>query len=267
MSDPIRTLLDDGHLAQAIDRLSAQLRSAPADHAARSRLAELLCLSGAFERAEAQLAVLAQQTVDRPVAIARMRHLIRAALAREAWFNDAAVPALLQEPTALQRLAVALAIALREGAADEAAALLAELEARRPKLAGVADGVAFDDWRDADDRSAWFFEVMTQDGGYVWVDLDSVASLRFTPPARPIDLLWRAARLSFHDGRVADIAVPAQYVHPAAEPAHRLAQRTDWQSAAGGAVIGTGQRVVLIGEEACGLLDLTDVTFNPPAPR
>ncbi len=175
MSDPVRSLLDDGHLAQAIDRLSAQLRNAPADHAARSALAELLCLSGAFERAEAQLAVLAQQTIDRPVAIARMRHLIRAALAREAWFNDAAVPALLQEPTALQRLAVALAIALREGAADEAAALLAELEARRPRPAGVADGVAFDDWRDGDDRSAWFFEVMTQDGGYLWVDLDSVA--------------------------------------------------------------------------------------------
>ena len=260
VSTPIAALLDAGELDRATAELSAAVRTDPTDSAARSLLAELLCLSGAFERAEAQLALLAQQTTDRPIAIARMRHLVRAAVAREAWFNDAAVPALLKEPTVPQRVAIALALALREGS-GEAAALLAEAEARRPKLQGMADGAGFDDIRDADDRSAWFFEVLTHDGGYIWVDLDTVAALRFVPPKRPIDLLWREARLTLRDGREADIAVPAQYVDPAAQPAHRLAQRTDWHDVAGGAVVGTGQRIFLAGEEPRGLLDVTEIVF------
>ena len=261
MADPIRELLGSGDLAQATETLTARVKAAPSDTAARFRLAELLCLGGAFERADTHLGLVAQQTVDRPVAIARMRHLVRAAIAREAWFNDAAVPALLQEPSIMQRVAIALALALREDA-GEAAALLEEAETRRPKRAGTADGVAFDDIRDADDRSAWFFEVLTNDGGYLWVDLDTIAAIAFTPPARPIDLLWREARLSLRDGRVADIVVPAQYVDPAAQPAHRLAQRTDWRDAPSGAMLGSGQRLFLVGDEPRGLLDLTEIVFS-----
>ena len=263
MTDSISSLLAEGGLDEAIQRLTAGLRSKPADTAARAALAELLCLAGAFDRAETQLATLAQQTVDRPVAIARLRHLVRAALAREAWFNTGAVPSLLQEPTVGQRVAIALQVALLENAEAEIPALLAEAEAQRPKVSGVADGVAFDDLRDVDDRSAWFFEVMSNDGGYLWVDLAGVEAIVFTPPARPIDLLWREARISFRDGRAADLAIPAQYVAPDAEPAHRLGQRTDWREAPGGAMFGTGQRLFLIGEDAKGLLDLTTIRFDP----
>ena len=94
--------------------------------------------------------------------------------------------------------------------------MLEEAEAARPRIAGTADGAAFDDWRDVDDRSAWFIEMLTGDGGYMWVDPATVAGLRFSPAARPIDLLWREARMALHDGRVADIVVPAQYPASAA---------------------------------------------------
>ena len=264
MSD-LKALLDGDRLSDAVTAMAAKLRGAPADHAARTTLAELLCLEGAFERAEAQLAIVAQQDVARPVAIARMRHLIRAAVARQAWFADGAVPALLAAPTALQRLALDLATAMREGAAERVASLLEQAEAARPKLKGIADGVAFDDWRDVDDRSAWFLEVFSHDGGYLWVDLASVAGLQFTPASRPIDLLWREARLELHDGRVAEIVVPAQYAGAATEEGHRLARRTDWAEQPGGAWVGAGQRLWLLGDEAKGVLDLTDMRFAVPA--
>ena len=257
----IAAMLEAGALSPAIGVLGTRLRAAPADHASRALLAELLCLAGAFDRAEAQLAVLAQQTVDRPVAIARLRHLIRAASAREAWFTEGAVPALLGEPTAAQRVAMELAVAMRGTDAAQVAALLAQAEAMRSRTPGSADGVAFDDLRDVDDRCAWFLEILTGDGGYMWVDMASVAGLRFQPAARPIDLLWREARMALHDGRVAEIVIPAQYVDPSAGDAQRLAQVTDWTERPGGAFAGSGQRLWLAGEEARGVLDLHELTF------
>ncbi len=264
MSD-LKSLLEGDRLADAVASMGARLRAAPADHAARTTLAELLCLEGAYERAEAQLAIVAQQDVARPVAIARLRHLIRAAMAREAWFAGGAVPALLAAPTKLQRVAIDLALAMRAGEAARVAELLAQAEDARPKLAGTADGAAFEDWRDVDDRSAWFLEVFSHDGGYLWVDPASVAGLQFTAATRPIDLLWREARMSLHDGRVAEIVVPAQYAGTAPEEAQRLARRTDWDEQPGGAWVGTGQRLWLLGEEAQGVLDLAEITFTAPA--
>ncbi len=263
MAQDISPLLDAGQLRGAIDALTAALRAAPTDHASRAMLGELLCLAGEFDRAEAQFGVLTQQTVDRPVAIARMRHLIRAAVAREAWFNQGAVPALLSEPTAGQRAAIDLSLAMRAGDEEAIAALLEQAEGVRPKLAGTVDGAAFDDFRDVDDRSAWFVEVLTGDGGYLWVDPASIAGLRFTAAARPIDLLWREARMALHDGRVADIVIPAQYVDAAASEAHRLARETDWNAGPGGAATGTGQRVWLLGEEGLPILDIREIVFTP----
>ena len=106
MTPKLPNLLIEGKLADALLETTARLRSSPNDTDARANLAELLCLAGDFERAETQLAILAQQTVDRPVAIARMRHLVRAALARAAWFIDGAVPTLVAEPGTAQQAAL-----------------------------------------------------------------------------------------------------------------------------------------------------------------
>ena len=264
----IPALLADGHLSEATAALTVRLRTNPADAESRTTLAELLCLAGAFERAEAQLAIVAQQTTDRPVALARMRHLVRAAMAREAWFRDAAVPALLAEPNALQRAAMTLALAVRSGDAAAAAAAFEDAEAARPILSGTADGpvgtLAFDDIRDVDDGSAWFLEILTHDGNYMWTDLSCVEKLTFRKPDRPIDLLWRETRMVLRDGRVADIVVPAQYVAAESNEAQRLARSTEWQDGPGGTAHGAGQRVILLGDEAHPILELDEVRFSRP---
>ena len=264
----LAALLENGRLTDAMQAATERVRTAPSDSAARANLAELLCLAGALERAEAQMAVLAQQTIDRPIAIARMRHLIRAAIAREAWFNDAAVPQLVAEPGPAQQAALRLAIAMQAGDAAEIASLLEAAEAARARPSGTADGVPFDDLRDADDRCAWFLDVLTQDGNYLWVDLGAVESLEFSPVARPIDLLWRDVRMTLRDGRAADVVVPAQYVvsrdgAAAVEEDHRLSRRTDWRDGPGGAVLGLGQRLWLVGDDAKPLLELSEVRFDP----
>ncbi len=261
----VAALLQEGRLADAVAATTTRVRSTPTDTAARTTMAELLCLAGAFDRAEAQLAILAQQTVDRPVAIARTRHLIRAALAREAWFNEAAVPTLVADPGPAQQTALRLEVAMRDGDDAAVAQWLEAAEAARPHVAGSADGVAFDDLRDADDRCAWFLDVLTQDGNYLWVDLATVDSLEFAAVTRPIDLLWRETRITLRDGRAADVVVPAQYVAPAGASVteeHRLARRTDWQDGPGGTMLGIGPRMMLLGEDAKPILDIREIRFD-----
>lgn len=241
-----------------IARLSAAVRSKPSDAAARFALAEALILSGAFDRAENQLSTLAQLDATMPVRIARLRHLLRAEVARHAWYGTGAAPNLVAAPAPAQLAALSIQVALREGGDAGPAAMQAE-EARAP-LAGTLDGQAFDDFRDLDDLCACYLEVLTGDGGYLWVDWAAVASLRFTPPARPLDLLWREVRLTLRDGRAADLVVPAQYVSPDPDDAHRLSQRTDWREE-GGLVRGAGQRCFLVGEEDKSILSMTDLCF------
>ncbi len=250
-------------LADGLARLAAAVRAKPADVATRLALAEALILAGAFDRAEQQLSTLAQLDATMPVRIARLRHLLRAEAARHAWYGSGAAPNLVAAPRAAQRAALAIAVAVREGV--DAGPLAAAAEEARLPLAGTLDGERFDDLRDLDDLAACYLEVLTADGGYLWVDWQDVASLRFEPPARPLDLLWREARLTMVDGRAADLVVPAQYVAPAPEDAHRLSRRTDWREAAG-LVRGAGQRCFLVGEEDRGVLSMTELRFDAPAP-
>lgn len=250
-------------LAAEATRLAARVRSAPADPAARLALAEALILSGALDRAEAQLAALAQLDATIPVRVARLRHLIRAEAARHAWYEMGAAPNLVASPAPAQMAALRIMAALRAG--DGSAAAEAEAtEAARTPLAGTLDGVAFDDFRDLDDLAVNYLEVLTADGGYLWVDWGNVQSLRFMPPARPMDLLWREARLTLRDGTAADVVVPAQYVAPETTDAHRLARVTDWREE-NGLVRGAGQRVFLVGDGDVGILGMSDLRFTAPA--
>ncbi len=249
-------------LTEMTARLAAIIRAKPGDVAGRIAFAEVLILSGALDRAEAQLATAAQVDSAMPVRIGRLRHLLRAEAARHAWYEAGAAPSLVAAPGPAQRAALAMGMALREGI--DAATVSAAAEQARPPLAGRLDGVPFDDFRDLDDLSATSLEVLTGDGGYLWVDWATVEQLAFTPPARPLDLLWREARLTLRDGRAADVVVPAQYVSPLSEDAHRLAQRTDWRDA-GGLVRGTGQRCFLVGDEDRDILSMRELHFTAAA--
>ena len=250
-------------------RLAARVRAAPSDLPARLALAEALILAGEFDRAEGQLLTLSKLDATAPVRIARLRHLLRAEAARHAWYMDGAAPSLVAAPAAAQQAALAVMVALRAAgaaagaAAGNAGALAAAAEEARAPLPGRLDGTAFDDFRDLDDLCANYLEVLTADGGYLWVDWANVSGLRFVPPARPLDLLWREARLVLRDGRAADVVVPAIYVAPGSTGAQRMGRSTEWRDE-GGLVRGAGQRCFLVGDDDRGILSMTELHFDPP---
>ena len=71
-----------GRLADAVTAALAEVKANPGDTARRVFLAELLCFTGEFERADRQLDVIGDQDPGAALGLALFRQLIRAAQAR-----------------------------------------------------------------------------------------------------------------------------------------------------------------------------------------
>lgn len=250
-----------GRLDAAATAAAQAVKARPADAAARVMLAELLILQGALDRAEAQLQVATEQAPAEAPAIALLRHLLRGATARVAWYETGAVPDFIDGPTPRQAEAMRLALAVRADDPEAAATARRNLEAMPPPRARIDDGPA-EEIRDVCDLSQAGLEVLTLAGRYLWLAPERVESLAFSAPKRPRDLLWRRCETRLRDGREATFLVLAQYQDPDANEAERLARETAWIDAPGGAVRGRGQRVWLVGEAARDLLTIERVAFE-----
>jgi len=170
-------------------------------------------------------------------------------------------------PEAL-RASLAARVALLAGDLAEAARHDGKAEAVRPRVAGTfqqpSGEMTFDDFRDADDLYAGFFEVLTTTGKYFWVPTERVTSIELHPPRRPRDLAWRRAAISVTDGPDGEVYLPALYISAAAEPRDDiwLGRVTDWLGEDEGLVRGAGQRVFLIGADAYAITDLSVLRFG-----
>ena len=85
-------LLNAGQLQDAIDSALAEVKSHPADAGKRMVLAELLCFTDQFDRADKQLETAFTQDPELNIPTAVGRQLIRAATARQKVFMEGAVP-------------------------------------------------------------------------------------------------------------------------------------------------------------------------------
>lgn len=257
-------LYAEGKLAQAIDALNAAVKRKPTDRASRGLLAELLCAAGNLERADKQLEVLINQDLENAVGISLFRHCIRADQSRHEFYLEGRVPEFVGAPTPLLQKHLEASILIRDGDFAGAASTLDEAEQARSPTPGECDGERFDDFRDLDDLTAPLLEVLTTNGKYYWVALESVEALEFRPPERPRDLLWRPAKISVRGGPDGEVFVPAVYLGSETEDDERLAlgRSTDWKGGDGAPVRGLGQRSFLVGESDRTIMSIETLAFD-----
>src|SRR5439155_19980783 len=163
-------------------------------------LAELSCLVGDLERADRQLDMLGELDPQAALGVSLFRQLVRAEQARQQFFAEGRIPEVVAEPGPVIKLHLEASVLLRTGDAAGATKLLTQAEEQRPKVKGTSDGKAFDDFRDLDDLTAPFFEVLTSTGKYYWIPIERVELVEFRPVQRLRDLIWRRARMVVHDG-------------------------------------------------------------------
>jgi type VI secretion system protein ImpE len=259
-----RELFRTGRLKEAIEAAVEDVRGSPADVEKRSFLCELMCLAGDHVRADRQLDALGNLDPKYAVGVSLLRHLVRAEGARRQFHADGRVPEFLEQPSEELRLRLQAAVCLRTGDAREAARLLEAAEEKRAPVGGTSDGVPFDDFRDLDDTTASFFEVLTTNGKYYWIPIGRVDLVEFEAPGHPYELLWRRARLVVRGGPDGIVYLPALYQgsHLHADDSFRLGRATDWQGGGDDAPVrGVGQRTFLVGDRDVPIMDLKKIEF------
>lgn len=262
-------LLSTGNLDEAIQAATAEVKAKPKDLEARWLLAELLILSGQHDRADAQLDAMIAVEPRAAVSAIPIRHLLRAEAARRQFYDEGRVPELLDGADQQVRDRLEAFVLLRAGNAIEAGKLVERAESSRPALRGKLTldkqgERGFSDWRDLDDITAEVFEVLTQTGKYYWIEMRRVQLIEFTPPKRPLDLIWRPVRMVVKDAFDAQVHVPAVYgTLKGADAASRLGRRTDWLGEDGDAIVGVGRRSFVVdGEEEVDMMAIGSLVFE-----
>lgn len=235
-------LFSAGRLRRAIDAQVAKVEADPTDNSARLFLFELLAFAGDLDRARRQLDRL---RADHR-AVAQFRCALDAEDRRRAVFAGTSAPGCLGAAPEHLLLRLEALPHLARGEHAEAQRRLDKANGAAPAT-GTLNGTPFAGLCDADERFGTALEVFAPGGAYSWVALEQVARVALSPPQRPRDVLWRAARLSLVDGSEVEVLLPGLYpgTHEHPDDEVRLGRATEWLGADGELAHGVGGRVFL----------------------
>jgi len=222
-----KQLFQEGNVRDAQQALSATLRVRPDDTAARTFLFELLCFSGDWDRAERQLAVLAEGSQQTELGALLYRSALHAERARH-----------------------------ETNAAAEASAAPAN-------VTGTLNGRGFHSICDADPATGARLEIFAA-GAYRRLSFEHIRSLRIPAPQRLRDTLWSPAMVEtsplLHDGRLGEVLLPVLYPFSWKSPRETvwLGRETVWTDEDAGERP-LGQRMLLVDGEEIPLLEVREL--------
>lgn len=239
------SLVKEGKLAEALARLQDQVRKEPAKSQHRVFLFQLLCVTGAWDRALTQLNVAA----DMDPSTLLMAEVCRPAIACEALrkqiFAGKRSPLLLGEPQEWVGLLVQALQVQAQGQHAAAADLRSRALEAAPARSGTLNGEPFEWVADADPRLGPVLEAIIE-GKYYWVPINNIQEIALEPPVDLRDVVWTPAVFTFANGGKKVGLIPARY--PGSESSHddavRLGRKTDWVDGGGELLVGLGQRML-----------------------
>jgi type VI secretion system protein ImpE len=232
-----RELFQAGKLNEAVQALNAELRNDPTDVRRRTFLFELLCVAGEYDRAEKQLAILAEGNRQADMGALLYRAALHAERVRHETFQKKDFPA---------------------GAAQQT-------------VPGTLNGEPFETLVDGDPRIGPRLEVYAA-GSYLWIPFQHVESIEIPPPKRLRDTLWTPALVrtgpAFKATELGEVLLPvlcpSSFLH--ADDNVRLGRATVWEET-DGEVAPVGQKMLLMDDEEIPFLEVRKIEFTPaPSP-
>lgn len=249
-------LFKQGKLDDAITVQLAAVKADPADPAKRLFLFELLLLAGDWERALRQIEAI-HYGDNRDLGLSVYKRFVHAEQTRRQVFSGTAEPKFFGAPPEHCRLRLDALAALKAGNEAEASAKLLAAAEQAPRVAGIVNNKAVNEFRDADDLFGNVLEVVVQDQ-YFWVPLENVLRLKVEKPQYARDLVAMTAHVEVTIGGAGEVLLPALYPSASSDPAVRLGRVTEWRSLNGGAVLGLGLRTFAADEDALPLPEIAD---------
>jgi len=254
-----------GDLAGCLTQLQNDVRRQPADGKLRVFLAQLLMVTGDWDRAINQLTVAAELDAGALPMLHAYSAAIQCERLRAQVFTGQRSPLVFGEPLPwIAQLLQALTLE-GSGKSREAAALRAQAFESAEPTAGTLNGVAFEWIADADSRLGPILEVMLN-GAYYWVPFERIQRVAIEPPEDARDLVWVPAQLTWTNGGEAMGLLPVRYPgsERSSDDAIRLSRKTEWQAldTEHEHYAGLGQRVLTSSGEELGLLEVRELTLG-----
>jgi type VI secretion system protein ImpE len=230
-----QSLYQAGRLDDAIEALSAELRSNPTDTQRRTFLFELLCFAGNYDRAAKQLDILSQGGKEAAMGTLLYQSALHAERMRQTMFAENTLPMAPDQPTA---------------------------------VSGTLNGKPFASITDGDPRVGPRLEIFAA-GQYTLIPFNQIESVRMQPPKRLRDLLWAPALVrtapAFKGMELGEVLVPV--MAPGSwqdeDDAVRLGRSTAWIALDDGGEAPIGQRVWRVGDDEVPLLEIRDLVITP----
>lgn len=255
--------LREGRLKDALAELQDQVRKAPSNAEYRVFLFQLLCVLGDWERARAQLKVLAELDAGSLA----LGHVYGAAIAcellRSEVFAGTRTPLVMGEPLPWVALLIQALSVEAQGRSSEATALRAEALEQASSTPGRIDGEKFEWIADADSRLGPIFEAVIE-GSYYWVPFERIRTVALEAPSDLRDIVWIPANLGLVNGGEAPALLPARY--PGSEMDSdeliRLGRKTEWDQVAPETFRGRGQRMLATDSNEYALLSVRRIELE-----
>ncbi|MEN4567268.1 type VI secretion system accessory protein TagJ [Pantoea agglomerans] len=255
-------------LGETLADVTRQIQANPANADLRAAFVQLLCLSGNWSRAQAQLQSWLALSPQAQPTVNLLQQAIAGELQRDAVLRGQADPVLPGSAwhwcdTLLAALQAETAGDVARGSTLRAEAL--ELAAANPGTATQQDQPTAFSWlMDGDSRFGPVCEVISQ-GRYYWIPFAAIREMQFQAPASVTDLVWRHTRVQLVDGSEQVCQIPARYPLLAASDERFLrASVTEWQPLGEDPdqFIGQGQKMWLSDSAEFSLLSLQQVAFD-----
>ncbi len=258
-----KSLLDAGNLSGAIDAALSNVKLNPTDAGARTFLFELSCFAGDWARAEKQLDVIGHQDANTMIGSLIYRQCLEAERKRERVFGEGLKPEFLADPPDYIYGLLTANNRVREGKITEAREILDKIEEERPAFAAQINGAEVEDFRDYNDLTSCILEAIIKDS-YVWVPLEQVVKIEFTPPKSLRDLFWMQATLETANGTNGDVLIPSLYAnsYKSSSEQVRLGRATDWRDIGEDVYAGEGLKLFWIDGADKPILELKKIALN-----
>ena len=255
--------LKEGRLDEALQLLTAEVRSHPADAKRRVFLFQLLALLGQWERAQNQLNVCGEMDPLNAMLVGAYTQALKGEMVRAEVFAGERMPVVIGQ---LEQWLALLLQALKltaEGHHAQAATLRQQAQEQADAVAGDIDGTPFEWLADADSRLGPCLEIIVN-GGYSWVPFARVQELKFEAPTVLRDKIWAPVQVTWRNGGRAIGFIPGRY--PGSEEAADhdvvLGRKTTWVDAAADLQTGLGQRLLATEAGDYPLLDVRLISFH-----
>lgn len=256
-------MLKEGRLDEALQLLTAKVRSNPADAASRVFMFQLLALLGQWERAQNQLNVSGEMDPLNTLMVSAYTKALQGERTRAEVFGGGRSPSVIGEPAEwLAFLLQALKLDA-EGNHAQAAPLRERAFEEAEPVSGSIDGMPFEWIADADPRLGPCLEIIVNNG-YSWVPFSRLKQLKFEAPTDLRDKVWVPVQVTWSNGGQAVGFIPGRYPDSdlAGDGELALARKTEWLDVAGDLQIGRGQRMLATNEGDHSLLDVRLISFD-----